>query len=59
MSTKTFSATIVPAAGGLPIEVKVPANNSSQATKIVESLYGPVRNWYQHPREVRETTTKR
>lgn len=49
MSQKMYSAKIIPAAGGSPVEVTVPANDSNQAKKMIESQYGPVKSWYRQP----------
>ncbi len=48
MSTWNYKAMFVPAVGGSTITVTVSANSSSQATKLIEQLYGPVK-WYSHP----------
>ncbi|HEX4197076.1 MAG TPA: hypothetical protein VHZ26_06505 [Caulobacteraceae bacterium] len=53
MAQKTFKAKITPAAGGLPVEVMVPANDPFQAKKMIETQYGPVKNWWALPTEVR------
>lgn len=53
MSQRMFKAKITPSVGGTPVEVMVPANDPFQARKMVESMYGPVKAWWQLPTEVR------
>lgn len=53
MSQKTFKAKITPAAGGGEVEVTVPANDSFQAKKMIESQYGPVKALFVNPQQVR------
>lgn len=45
MAQYTFKAKIVPAAGGLPIEVTVQANNMFQAKQLIEQIYKP-KSWW-------------
>lgn len=53
MAQRFYIAKITPAAGGSPIEVTVPANDITQAKKIIEGQYGPVRSWWRYPQPVR------
>lgn len=47
MAQHTFKAKIVPASGGMPIEVSVQANDMFQAKKLIEQLYKPKSWWSQ------------
>jgi len=49
MAQKIYTAKITPAVGGTSIEVSVPANDSFQAKKLIESQYGPVKTWWRTP----------
>lgn len=49
MTTKEYEAKIIPATGGSPIDVTVPASDHVQAKKLIEKLYGPVKTWYKSP----------
>lgn len=54
MSTQyTYEARISPAVGGSLINVQVQANDIWQARRLIESLYGPVRQWQLGPTQVR------
>jgi hypothetical protein len=53
VAQKIYVAKITPAVGGQSIEVRVPANDSFQAKKIIEAQYGPVKTWWSGPTEVR------
>lgn len=53
MAQAMYEARFIPGSGGLPITVRVPANDAFQAQKIIESQYGPIQGWIDHPREVR------
>lgn len=53
MAQKMFKAKITPAAGGSPIEVTVPANDTFQAKRIIEGQYGPVKTWWSSPQLMR------
>jgi hypothetical protein len=53
MAQKKFRGKITPAAGGSPVEVTVPANDSFQAKKMIESQYGPVKTWWSGPTLIR------
>jgi hypothetical protein len=45
----TYEARIQPAVGGSLINVRVEANDVWQARKLIESLYGPVKQWQLGP----------
>lgn len=50
----TYKARIEPRVGGGLIDVAVVANDVFQARKLIESIYGPIRQWQMGPiREVR------
>lgn len=52
MTQKMFIAKITPAGGGMGVEVTVPANDTFQARKMIESQYGPVKTWWKLPSQV-------
>jgi hypothetical protein len=45
----SYEARISPAAGGSLINVQVEANDIWQARRLIESLYGPVKQWQLGP----------
>jgi hypothetical protein len=45
----TYKARISPAIGGSLIDVQVQANDIWQARRLIESLYGPVKQWQLGP----------
>ena len=45
----TYEARIQPAVGGSLINVRVEANDVWRARKLIESLYGPVKQWQLGP----------
>ena len=45
----TYEARIQPAIGGSLIDVRVEANDVWQARKLIESIYGPVKQWQLGP----------
>jgi LEA14-like dessication related protein len=49
MAQKMYIAKITLASGGTGVEVTVPANDSFQAKKMIESQYGPVKTWWKSP----------
>ena len=50
----TYTARIEPRVGGGLIDVTVVANDVFQARKLIESIYGPVKQWQMGPtREVK------
>jgi hypothetical protein len=53
MAQRVCEAKIVAAVGGAPIEVSVPASDASQAKKLIEQQYGPIKSWVRHSEEVR------
>jgi hypothetical protein len=53
MAQKMFRGKITPAAVGSPVEVTVPANDSFQAKKMIESQYGPIKTWWGGPTLIR------
>lgn len=53
MSQKMYRAKITTQAMNSPTEVTVPANDYSQARKVIEQMYGPVKQWFGTPQEVR------
>lgn len=48
----TYQARIQPAVGGSTITVTVIANDTFQARKMIESIYGPVKQWVLGPERV-------
>lgn len=48
----TYKARIQPAVGGSMIDVQVQANDTVQARKLIEALYGPVKCWQLGPDRV-------
>lgn len=53
MAQKQYRAKIALKGGGMPIEVIVPANDTVQAKRVIESMYGQVSAWYSYPVLVR------
>ena len=53
MAQKMFRAKITTSAMNSPTEVTVPANDAFQARKVIEQMYGPIKVWYDSPRESR------
>jgi hypothetical protein len=51
MSQKMYEAKFIPAAGGLPITVTIPASDHVQAKKMLEQQYGPIKTWYKSPQQ--------
>ena len=49
MAQKMFKPKITPAGGDFPVEVTVPANESSQAKRMIESQFGPIKTWWGPP----------
>ena len=45
----TYEARISPAVGGSLINVRIEANDIWQARRLIESLYGPVKQWQLGP----------
>ena len=45
----SYEAKIQPAAGGSLINVRVEANDIWQARRLIESIYGPVKQWQLGP----------
>lgn len=50
---KMYEARIVPAVGGSPITVTTPANDTTQAKKMIEREYGPVKQWIKLPQQTK------
>ena len=53
MAQKMFKAKITTSAMNSPTEVVVPAGDSFQARKVIEQMYGPIKIWYDSPKEIR------
>ena len=49
MALRTYKAKFMPAVGGGYIEVTVKANDQSQARKLLEAQYGPIKSWVRGP----------
>jgi len=49
----TYEARIQPSVGGSLINVRVEANDIWQARRLIESIYGPVKQWQLGPTAVR------
>jgi hypothetical protein len=46
---QNYEAKFTPAVGGPPIDVTVSANDASQAKKLIEHQYGPIKGWFKNP----------
>ena len=49
-----YEARIQPSVGGSLINVRVEANDIWQARRLIESLYGPIKQWQLGPTVIRK-----